>query len=101
MASTRGMFSLWKTEEGFEILVDLWIGYSKKFFVEKPNLGYTIKFNDWKNVECRKKLAEYIGEPLSDTGLNWIKGPMKGGPGSSFNYDTFDGKAQEMDLEGR
>jgi len=101
MASTRALRGLWENEEEFERLVDLWIAYTKKFFIEKPDLAHTIKFNDWRNIECRKRLAQYIGEPFSDVGLNWIKGPVQGGPGSSFTYDKYDGKAQEMDLEGR
>jgi len=102
MASTRAISYIYgHKEENFDHLVDLWILYAKKFFIEKPDLAYTVKFNQWKNEEYRRKLAEYIEEPFSDTGLNWIKGPVQGGPGSSFDMATYDGRAQEMALEDR
>lgn len=98
MASLRVLTTLWGNDEAFfDQQVDLWARYARTFFVDRPDLARGVKFNEWfVSEDYRRDLAGYLGEPFSDLGLNWIEGPAKGGPGSSFNSVEYDGRAQEM-----
>lgn len=103
MASLRVYHPLWQgSEEKFDWYIGLWVSYAENFFAKERKDIFPLKFCEFRRSEDkRRQLAGYVGEPFTDRGLNWIEGPAKGGPGSSFDWASYEGKAQEMDLDGR
>lgn len=53
-----------------------------------------VKYNDWfASEEYRKIICDHMGLSFTDKGINQVPAT---GEGSSFDYQEYDGKAQEM-----
>lgn len=87
------------SQESLKGLVGLWKDYAKEY------LGYTnylknnkviINYNKWcVDKDYRENIAKRLGVPFSDKAINDV--PADGG-GSSFDGQSLQGKAQEMQV---
>jgi len=80
-------------------LVGLWKNYAKEFLRITSYLNnrvVAINYNDWfSSVGYREELANKLDLPFSDKG---VKKVVSMGFGSSFDGQTFSGRAQEMEV---
>ncbi len=81
-----------------------WLRYASELLEPTPamlTLGdvVTVSYPSWfSNADYRRHLAEQIGAPPTDSGLEIVS---SFGGGSSFDKQTQSGKAQAMDVENR
>lgn len=78
-------------------MLELWKKHAKMFMLDDDRIK--INFNHWfKSINYRNKIANQIGIINQDHGVNQVS---NFGNGSSFDYLSYDGKAQEMKVLNR
>jgi hypothetical protein len=84
-----------------EDVLSIWLEHAREYLGEQNSLTnkVAINFNAWaSDPTYRKALADKLGLVFADTGVDSV--PTIGG-GSSFDRLSYDGRASEMDVQGR
>ena len=82
--------------------INLWIEYAQEYLGETNYLKHNkvcINYNLWKSDrDYRQELAQKLDIDFTDAGINKV---LSHGGGSSFDGESLDGKATEMDTNNR
>ena len=83
-------------------MVDLWLDYAKEFLHETQRLNQCkvcVNYNQWaSDRNYRAAIAAQLGLEFTDAGINDVG---TWGGGSSFEGQSFQGRAREMDVTNR